>query len=307
MQECCSECAVMLTFGQCAAYAADQDASGTVGGRTVPPTIDVTCHGYIEAVTRAYNCIPAPSQQQHMSTFVPPVGSACDQGIIAEFLPGRIVFQIRCREGARGQLLARSGSRDAGFVPSQAPGDTGQSQRTATTYLTNGCPVCPLLASATVGLPAGPAGNRILQAGVRFRRRCLRRHSRVWSVGLLQNALRTRHNTMSYFAGQVSPPHRGFPDRDSGPGGGISRRPDAEPRNRNRGGTGRGFQVLHGGGPGYRGCLLRNRPLIGRTGDLLFASPTGTWAAGTYVLVVNGEDAQAVLPIEPDWLPSLTA
>lgn len=33
-----------------------------------------------------------------MRTFVPPVGSACDAGSIAEFPPGRIVFQIRCRD-----------------------------------------------------------------------------------------------------------------------------------------------------------------------------------------------------------------
>ena len=68
--------------------------------RTQPLTLDLTCHGYIEAGgTRAYNCIPEPSQQHHMRTFVPPVGSACDAGSIAEFPPGRIVFQIRCRDG----------------------------------------------------------------------------------------------------------------------------------------------------------------------------------------------------------------
>ena len=67
--------------------------------RTRPLTLDFTCHGYIErGGTRAYNCIPDPSQQHHMWTFVPPVGSACDAGSIAEFPPGRIVFQIRCRD-----------------------------------------------------------------------------------------------------------------------------------------------------------------------------------------------------------------
>ena len=33
-------------------------------------------------------------------------------------------------------------------------------------------------------------------------------------------------------------------------------------------------------------------------GDLFFSSPTDMWDAGTYALVINGEDgAQAVLPI----------
>ena len=76
--------------------------------RTVPPTLDVTCHGYDEGPTRAYNCIPVPSQQRLMRTFVPAVGSACDQGIIAEFPAGRIVFQIRCRDGGSGQSAAWS-------------------------------------------------------------------------------------------------------------------------------------------------------------------------------------------------------
>ena len=36
-------------------------------------------------------------------------------------------------------------------------------------------------------------------------------------------------------------------------------------------------------------------------GDLFFASPTGAWDAGTYSLVINGEeDTQAVLPIDLD-------
>ena len=34
-------------------------------GRTAPPTVDLTCHGYDEGATRAYNCIPEPSQQHH--------------------------------------------------------------------------------------------------------------------------------------------------------------------------------------------------------------------------------------------------
>lgn len=41
-----------------------------------------------------------------------------------------------------------------------------------------------------------------------------------------------------------------------------------------------------------------NRWRIG-WGDVFFASPTGAWAAGTYTLVVQGEDeAQAMLPID---------
>ena len=75
-------------------------------GRTTPLTLDLTCHGYDEGATRAYNCIPVPSQQRHMRTFVPAVGSACDQGSIAEFPAGRIVFQIRCRDGSPGQSAA---------------------------------------------------------------------------------------------------------------------------------------------------------------------------------------------------------
>ena len=66
---------------------------------TVPPTLDFTCHGYVEAGgTRAYNCIPSPAAQRHMRTFVPAPGSPCTEGAIDEFPPGRIVFQIRCRD-----------------------------------------------------------------------------------------------------------------------------------------------------------------------------------------------------------------
>ena len=73
--------------------------STRVPGRTFPPTtLDFTCHGYVETRgTRAYNCIPAPEQQRHMRTFVPPPGSPCNQGSVQEFPPGRIVFQIRCQ------------------------------------------------------------------------------------------------------------------------------------------------------------------------------------------------------------------
>ena len=74
--------------------------SAGVRRRTTPPVLDFTCHGHDEGATRAYNCIPKPSQQYHMRTFVPAVGSACDGGSIAEFPPGRVVFQIRCRNGS---------------------------------------------------------------------------------------------------------------------------------------------------------------------------------------------------------------
>ena len=67
--------------------------------QTEPPTLDLTCHGYDEGNTRAYNCIPLPEQQIEMITFVPEVGSLCTQGSIQEFPPGRIVFQIRCNDG----------------------------------------------------------------------------------------------------------------------------------------------------------------------------------------------------------------
>ena len=92
-------------------------------GRTAPHAVDLTCHGYDEGATRAYNCIPEPSQQHFMRTFVPPVGSACDAGSIAEFPAGRIVFQIRCRDGSRGQTAAWShwGRGSASFdMPEEA-------------------------------------------------------------------------------------------------------------------------------------------------------------------------------------------
>ena len=69
---------------------------------TSPPTIDVTCHGYDEGATRAYNCIPVASQQHLLATFVPAVGSVCNGGQVAEFPPGRIVFQIRCDDAGGG-------------------------------------------------------------------------------------------------------------------------------------------------------------------------------------------------------------
>ena len=103
---------------------ASQPQPPTQPGPTVPPTLDVTCHGYDEGPTRAYNCIPRPSQQHHMRTFVPAVGSACDQGSIAEFPAGRIVFQIRCRDGSSGQSAAWSyaGRGRASFVkPAATP------------------------------------------------------------------------------------------------------------------------------------------------------------------------------------------
>ena len=74
-------------------------ASSSVIAQTVPTTpatIDVTCHGYDEGQTRAYNCIPVAHQQPLLATFVPPVGAVCNGGRVAEFPPGRIVFQIRC-------------------------------------------------------------------------------------------------------------------------------------------------------------------------------------------------------------------
>ena len=87
-------------------------------GRTTPPTLDLTCYGYDEGAKRAYACIPEPSQQRYMRTFVPAVGSACDQGSIAEFPAGRIVFQIRCRDGSLGQSAAwwHSGQGPGFFV-----------------------------------------------------------------------------------------------------------------------------------------------------------------------------------------------
>lgn len=67
--------------------------------RTTPPTMDLRCYGYDGTTTRAYNCIPEESQQHHMRTFVPPVGSTCNGGQIQERPAGRIIFQIRCQKG----------------------------------------------------------------------------------------------------------------------------------------------------------------------------------------------------------------
>lgn len=73
-------------------------APATAQPQTDPPTIVFTCHGYDEGTTRAYNCIPAANEQHLMARFVPPVGARCDQGSVAEFPAGRLVFQIRCFE-----------------------------------------------------------------------------------------------------------------------------------------------------------------------------------------------------------------
>ena len=84
---------------------------------TVPATIDVTCHGYDEGATRAYNCIPVASQQHLLATFVPAVGSACNGGQVAEFPPGRIVFQIRCDDAGGGNPTTPAGWSASGRGP----------------------------------------------------------------------------------------------------------------------------------------------------------------------------------------------
>jgi len=91
---------VVATFGVSLVLLASAPAQAQPP--TSPPTIDVTCHGYDEGATRAYNCIPVASQQHLLATFVPPVGSVCNGGQVAEFPPGRIVFQIRCQDGEGG-------------------------------------------------------------------------------------------------------------------------------------------------------------------------------------------------------------
>ena len=96
----------MRTFNTMARVVARFRASRSTG-RTFPPTLDFACHGYVEpGGTHAYNCIPAPAQQHHMRTFVPPPGSLCNEGSVQEFPPGRIVFQIRCRAAARALSFA---------------------------------------------------------------------------------------------------------------------------------------------------------------------------------------------------------
>ena len=92
--------------------------------RTTPPTLDLTCYGYDEGAKRAYACIPEPSQQRYMRTFFPAVGSACDWDSIVEQPAGRIVFQIRCRDGSPGQSAAWSYSgqgRESFVTPVDTP------------------------------------------------------------------------------------------------------------------------------------------------------------------------------------------
>ena len=95
-----------------------RDARISAQTRTTPLTLDLTCHGYDEGPTRAYNCVPEPSQQHHMRTFVPAAGSVCDGGSVAEFPPGRIVFQIRCRDAGdgRSRSWSYSGSGSGSFA-----------------------------------------------------------------------------------------------------------------------------------------------------------------------------------------------
>ena len=102
----------------------------TTPGRTAPPTLDFTCHGYVEAGARAYNCIPAPEQQHHMRTFVPRPGSPCNQGSVQEFPPGRIVFQIRCRDASGGAFTFSHGTSTFGAFRT-IMADTGAAGRTA--------------------------------------------------------------------------------------------------------------------------------------------------------------------------------
>ena len=114
------------TFNAMAAVVARFRASRSTG-RTFPPALDFTCHGYVEAAgTHAYNCIPAPAQQHHMRTFVPPPGSLCNEGSVQEFPPGRIVFQIRCRAAARALTFAPGYLDHYGIMA-----DSGAALRTA--------------------------------------------------------------------------------------------------------------------------------------------------------------------------------
>ena len=68
---------------------------------TDPPNILLRCHGYHESggKTRRYDCVPNPRDNERMETFVPPVGSPCDEGRVWAGAQPR-VFQVRCREGA---------------------------------------------------------------------------------------------------------------------------------------------------------------------------------------------------------------
>ena len=87
--------------------------------RTNPPTLDFTCYGYDNGPQRAYNCIPERSQQSLMRTFVPAVGSRCDDGkiITTSDQPDRIVFQIRCQDGGGTTPPPTSGWRRTGSGP----------------------------------------------------------------------------------------------------------------------------------------------------------------------------------------------
>ena len=130
------------TFYAMAPVVARFRASRSVPGRTFPPTLDFGCHGYVEPTrgTRAYNCIPAPEQQHHMRTFVPPPGSPCDQGqvITTSDQPDRIVFQIRCRAAA-GAFKFSPGYVDHYGGLGTKLADTGAAQRTAPPTLDFSC------------------------------------------------------------------------------------------------------------------------------------------------------------------------
>ena len=89
---------------------------------TEPVALDLECYGYISATHRSYNCPPVPGDQQHMATFAPPVGSPCDQGRVAEFPPGRVVLEIRCRDDA--SAASRGWSR-SGVGPAVFPKPPG--------------------------------------------------------------------------------------------------------------------------------------------------------------------------------------
>ena len=148
--------------------------------RTTPLTLDLTCHGYDEGATRAYNCIPNPAQQHHMRTFVPPPGSPCDAGRIDEFPPGRIVFQIRCQDRAgvdpdpptppgdavSGEITSCSGTRDASRLVHVSMSGTVRARRSVSRVSVTGLANGEFLGYESVGSMSAGASRRFSFTGV---------------------------------------------------------------------------------------------------------------------------------------------
>lgn len=76
---------------------------------TDPPNILLRCHGYHEAggQTRRYDCVPNPRDNAGMETFVPAVGSPCNEGRVASGAhksAALLVLLGRCRQAGAMRL-----------------------------------------------------------------------------------------------------------------------------------------------------------------------------------------------------------